>query len=67
MAKKEQEPDSPDAAQKPLAADEPLVPANDDVEPDPEIKPPASAVDGDDSEGAETEDLPAAAAGEHDE
>lgn len=67
MAKKEQEPDSPDAAQKPPAADEPLVPANDDVEPDPEIKPPASAVDGDDSEGAETEDLPAAAAGEHDE
>jgi len=67
MAKKEQEPDSPDAAQKPPAADEPRVPANDDVEPDPEIKPPASAVDGDDSEGAETEDLPAAAAGEHDE
>ena len=61
MAKKEQEPDSPDAAQKPPAADEPLVPANDDVEPDPEIKPPA--VDGDDSEGAETEDSPAAAAG----
>ena len=67
MAKKKQGPDSPDAALKPSAADEPLVPANDDVEPDPEIKPPASAVDGDDSEGAETEDLPAAAAGEHDE
>lgn len=70
MAKKVQEPDSPDAAQKTSAADEPLVPANDDVEPDPEMKPPASAVDGDDSEGAETEDSPAAAAGgtrEHDE
>ena len=68
IAKKLLEPDSPDAAPKPPAAEEPLEPADDDVEP--EIETPASADDSDDSEGDETEDSPAAAAGgtgEHDE